>query len=288
MSIPFSTQYSTSVSAHASNTRPTRARTRFSLGISSRFRGISHTPMSSKFKAYFSPFLTLQEAEALDNGDSEHVACASEGDAEAENLVPVWRTLVLSFTALFETLLWSAAAAYTFIVAPDGAWAGPVRLSVLIACIALTWVYAAYRPVVRPQPTAPYDLFALYVVHLAVGILLLGGVVYSNISDTQRAPSRQGPILVGLVVNLVAILVLLGVVVNMPMGIPSDRVQASDVVRLSSFTSSFLISETFVRAPWSPLKTTPPFGTGYPSPGSTRSYERYAGSINAPQKSKID
>lgn len=196
--------------------------------------------MSSKFKAYFSPFLTLQEAEALDN--REHVACASEGDAEAENLVPVWRTLVLSFTALFETLLWSAAAAYTFIVAPDDAWAGPARLSVLIACIALTWVYAAYRPVVRPQPTAPYDLFALYVVHLALGILLLGGVVYSNISDTQRAPSRQGPILVGLVVNLVAILVLLGVVVNMPMGIPSDRVQASDVVRLSSFMSSFLIS----------------------------------------------
>ncbi|KAK0184808.1 hypothetical protein F5146DRAFT_1073739 [Armillaria mellea] len=68
----------------------------------------------------------------------------------------------------------------------------------------LTWLYTVVVPVARPSPTPPYDLFTLYVVHLFSGIMLL-----------------------------VIILVVLGVVVNMPLDLPSRRVDTKSILPVS-------------------------------------------------------
>lgn len=179
-------------------------------------------------RGQFTQYLTLHEAEALDLSgatllDEREVTT----QVEVENLVPLWRTIVLAFVALIESFFWLATAGYTFTVGTDSPWSG--ISSVLIA---LTWVYAACRPVAKPQPTPPYDLFVLYTIHLVMGIILVGGIVHSN--DVYGTPMPPTAVLVVLALNLVAILVVLGVVVNMPMGIRSNRVNKSDIVRYTT------------------------------------------------------
>ncbi|KAJ7468712.1 hypothetical protein FB451DRAFT_1560403 [Mycena latifolia] len=173
-------------------------------------------------KAPFTPYLTLHEAEAMDLQ-----ATSVEGARiEVPEVVSRWRSLVLAFAGLVQSLAWlaSAFAAALYFITENSVdtWVVGQRL-----LIALSWLYVTVRPIAAPPATAPYDLFLIYILHLAGGILLLGGHLFDY--AVGQAPLYETPILVALSVNLGIVLLLLGVTVQIPMNLPSSRAKKEDV-----------------------------------------------------------
>jgi hypothetical protein len=62
-----------------------------------------------------------------------------------------------------------------------------------------------------------------------MGIILLGGNIQAK--DVYDIPLPAPAVIIGQVFNLVAVLLLLGVVVSMPVGIPSNKVKKNEIVR---------------------------------------------------------
>ncbi|KAL4065666.1 hypothetical protein V8B97DRAFT_2010327 [Scleroderma yunnanense] len=167
---------------------------------------------SIPFKSPFPPFLTLREAEALDEDDVVAVDAAA----------PLWRTVVLAFVALTQALVWYAVGAYTLISREDDRW-----IAVCAVLMGASWLYGVCKPVFYPKPTAHLDLFTLYAVHLAFGVVLLGGALYDH--ELLHVPLPPRHLLAVLVVNLVSVLVELGVVCTMPFELPSNRIKKEDI-----------------------------------------------------------
>ncbi|KAG2344835.1 hypothetical protein BDR05DRAFT_1016249 [Suillus weaverae] len=173
-------------------------------------------PLTSAIELPLRSFLTLREAEALDSQEE------TTGDVVVDNAVPLWRTVLLSFVALVQALLWSAAGAYSIITAKAYIWMGTAQL-----LIAATWIYASCKPVFWPKPTVHFDLFALFVLHFVFGIILLGGTLYEHeVFGIPLPPQLQ---LLGLISNLIAILVVVTIVGNMPFELPSSRIKREDI-----------------------------------------------------------
>lgn len=166
----------------------------------------------------FKRFLTLHEAEALD--------AASDDSVDVEVAVtakpPLWRTLLLCAIALLESIAWLTLASYRLITTPFH------PSSLLPYVLALPWIYASFRPVLKPVSTPPYDLFALFLVHLVGSILMLGGALYTHyvLGGSLVAPI----VLAGLSINVGCVLMGLGVVVSIPIDVPSARVKVEDIV----------------------------------------------------------
>jgi hypothetical protein len=174
-------------------------------------------PLTNAIKSPFRCFLTLREAEALDSEEEK------SGDIVVENTVPLWRTILLSFLALIQALVWSAAGAYNIITNKPYMWTGIAQL-----LIAATWIYASCKPVFWPKPTIHFDLFTLFVLHFVFGIILLGGALYEyEVFGVPLPPQLQ---FLGLIFNLIAILVVMTVVGNMPFELPSNRIKKEDIV----------------------------------------------------------
>ena len=187
-------------------------------------------PWLEVIKSPFKTFVTLPEAEALDAR-----AAGVEKDAQLEELnssdnssvtVPLWRSLVLSWLGLVQTLVWLGVGSYTLVVAPSHRW-----VTLCLILIALSWLYATVRPIFHPMATPPMDLFSLYCIHLVAGTLLFGGIFYER--NVAGVPLPSPLAVAGLIFNLIAVLVLMAVVLRMPMGIPSHRVRKEDIVRMS-------------------------------------------------------
>ncbi|KAJ7123089.1 multidrug resistance-associated ABC transporter [Mycena epipterygia] len=154
--------------------------------------------------------------------EAEAVAPQSEGDIEVDaqidvpEVVPLWRSLVFTFAGLIQTLAWITSALFHFTTSHSA----PVQCIL----VALSWLYTAVRPVTVPFATAPYDLFAVYLLHTIGGILLFGGHIFEYVVGEVPLPST--PTLVGLGANLALVLVLLYITVQMPMNL---RVKNEDV-----------------------------------------------------------
>jgi hypothetical protein len=167
----------------------------------------------------FKPFLTLHEAEALDASTAENEV---EVEIDVVSKPLLWRTLLMSSISVVETLAWLTLGSYRFITNPFH------PSSLLPFILALTWIYVSVRPILRPSSTPPYDLFALFVIHLVMGVLMLGGVLYAHHVLAAPQPGRLS--MLGLVGNLVGVIVGLVVVINIPMAVPSSRVKKEDIV----------------------------------------------------------
>ncbi|KAI0357033.1 multidrug resistance-associated ABC transporter [Trametes cingulata] len=166
-------------------------------------------------KRPFTDFLPLPEAEALISGDEKI-------EEDEENVVPLWRTLVLSTVSLIESLLWVGVGCYGLIVNPDDTWSGIADF-----LVATTWLYAALRPIVRPTATVPYDLFVLFGLHLVSGIVTFIGHLYDRYVYDAPLPS---PFLMTVyIVNLAAVAGVFTVVMNMPLAIPSKYIKKEDI-----------------------------------------------------------
>jgi hypothetical protein len=179
------------------------------------------------------PFLTLQEAEALDAAaSSAPKAALGEGgqvepEAVAEQFEPglFWKPLMLSWIALVETLVWLGIASYAVILGQ--------RDPILVASpfvFALTWLFATVRPVVRPTPTPPYDLFTLYTIYITVELVSLVAFAYNKHAHDIPLPSVLT--LAAHILNLVALLITITITLSMPLAIPSNRVDKAEIVSL--------------------------------------------------------
>ncbi|EIW82703.1 multidrug resistance-associated ABC transporter [Coniophora puteana RWD-64-598 SS2] len=178
----------------------------------------------------FARFITLPEAEALAAGTSyapqaqADITSSDAAGATALSGVALWRTLVLSLLATLEALAWLAIEASILVIptSRDG-----VYTSVLIGLLASSWVYAAVVPAARPHATVHYDLFTLYLVHFACGVILLGGTIYEHKIRHVPLPLPYG--LAAMIANLLIVMALLVTVMTMPMGIPSAAVRPEDI-----------------------------------------------------------
>ena len=193
---------------------------------------------SDTLKDQFQPYLTLDEAEALeestapggtgDDDDDNDDHDDNDNDDDEGNVAttsaPLWRTLVFSSIALVETLVWIGIASFRFVDDLSHSW--DVFCPILISS---TWLYATARPVLNPTPTPLKDLFVLYLIHLAAAILLFGGMLFDH--NAAGLPLPGTFTIIALIANLAAIVVLLVVIINMPLAIPSKRVRVQDIVR---------------------------------------------------------
>lgn len=180
-----------------------------------------------------SRFLTLQEAEALQAPDPKDSRAFDESVGRITNAVlhsefngttSVWKNVAIAFIALIETLAWLGVGCFTLVAKPDHLWNA---LSSVI--ISGTWLYVTCRAIVKPSVTPLWDLFVLFIIQLAVGILRLGGTLWSK--DVRGAQISSSAI-TGLVFNLVAVICLLGFTASMPLAVPSDHVKASEIVSI--------------------------------------------------------
>ncbi|KAG7443764.1 multidrug resistance-associated ABC transporter [Guyanagaster necrorhizus] len=162
-------------------------------------------------------FLPLHEAEALDLDDK-----GPGGEIEVDYVVPLWRTVVFALLGLVEALSWLGDGSYRLAMNPQDPWSGIQPL-----LMALTWLYTVVVPVARPSPTPPFDLFTLYLVHFLSGIILLGGSLYET--SVYDLPLPPATLISAYSINLVIVLLVLGVVVSMPLDLPSRQVDKKSI-----------------------------------------------------------
>ncbi|KAL0058578.1 hypothetical protein AAF712_014741 [Marasmius tenuissimus] len=179
-------------------------------------------------KSPFRSYLTLHEAEALDTAPAAGDEVAEDENrprVEVEQVVSLWRTVVLVFVGLLEVMMWTITGSYKLVVDDSSTVWTSVR-PLLVACV---WIYAVMRPVIRPSVTAPLDLFVVYVLQLVSAVIQFGGALYGHAVLDMPAPSVTS--IVGNAFNLAAIVVVLAVVFSMPLALPSKRVDKSEIGR---------------------------------------------------------
>jgi hypothetical protein len=188
-------------------------------------------------------FLTLQEAEALDDAAiaGSKAAMGEEGgrgelEALAKQVEPghFWKSLLLSWFALIETLVWLAVTSFS-IIQDDRE---PIHVASSFV-FALTWLFATVRPVVRPKPTPPYDLFALYLIYTVIELVSLSAFAYNN--HVYGFPFPPPLTLAAHILNLCVLFVLVTIVLSMPLAIPSNRVEKANIVSLCDGSQSALM-----------------------------------------------
>ncbi|KAN0111601.1 hypothetical protein V8E52_008339 [Russula decolorans] len=181
-------------------------------------------------KEPFTPFLTLQEAEALDTAAIAESKAAlgeaglGEADAVAEHVESrhFWKSLFLSWFALIETLVWLGIASFTIIQ--------DERDLVYVASpfvLALTWLFATVRSIVRPKFTPPYDLLTLYLIYTVFELVSLGAFAYNHRAYGTPLPPLL--ILTAHILNLCVVFILVAIVLSMPLAIPSRQVEKAKI-----------------------------------------------------------
>jgi hypothetical protein len=99
--------------------------------------------------------------------------------------------------------------------------------AILPVVTAATRLYASLRPIIWSSQTVFYDLFALYLAHLVMGLTVLGGLFFDH--RVYQLPLPSQAVLVAHVVNLFVPVILLVTVLNMPFTVPSARINKDDV-----------------------------------------------------------
>ncbi|KAF7350973.1 hypothetical protein MSAN_01659500 [Mycena sanguinolenta] len=173
---------------------------------------------SDAAKKQFIQFMTLHEAEGLALADEKNVP---EVELTVQADRAPWRKFVFVVVGLLECLAWLADG--SFLVITGHSWWAAVQQFL----VGFTWLYTAARPVLRPTATPPYDMLALYMVHIGGGILQLGGYLFQH--NSSGAPLPDTWVLVGLSVNLAVLVGLVAVIMGMPLALPSHLVKKEDI-----------------------------------------------------------
>jgi hypothetical protein len=178
-------------------------------------------------KSPFLPFLSVSEAEAFLHAEGEVVAY------ETCRKPPFWKTLTLTFVGSLETTTWLAIGSYRLAESHEG---GTSELWAIWTpfVVATTWAYASIRPAARPKSTPSYDLFALYIVHFIAASTVISRIVYDK--STMNAPYPPPIVLGPACLNFLAPLLLILVVLTMPVGTPSQHVDATEIVSTLGYT----------------------------------------------------
>ncbi|KZP20509.1 hypothetical protein FIBSPDRAFT_1044782 [Athelia psychrophila] len=161
------------------------------------------------------PFLTLDEAEML---SSDVHALDRDGESAAIPTPALWRTIMLTSISLLEGAAWLGLGVYYRVLGD------PIEASsILPPLLGLSWIYAVLRSSLRPSVTVPYDLLILFVVHVVMGLWIIGALVYAQYVLDEALPgigwmTGVGACMAGVVVQLV-------IVINMPMAVPDSRIK---------------------------------------------------------------
>ncbi|KAI0696160.1 multidrug resistance-associated ABC transporter [Cytidiella melzeri] len=160
-------------------------------------------------------FLTLPEAEALLSPDQK-------AEVQRPQRTSLWPMVILSLTALLETLVWIVLGSYLAVVEAVDLWH-----SVLPFLIASSWLYASCRPILSPTATPPYDLLVLYTTRIIFDTLVFGGILYDK--HIYGIPLPTPLFMAALALNLTASVVSLVTMLSMPVAIPSACVDPADI-----------------------------------------------------------
>ncbi|KAJ7222262.1 hypothetical protein GGX14DRAFT_694507 [Mycena pura] len=168
----------------------------------------------------FAQYLSLHDAEGLVLADENRVREA-ETELQVDDRVPLWRTVVFVFVGLLECLAWLVGGSFLLITGHA------LSEAIQRFLVAFTWFYTAARPIFRPTATPPFDLFSLYLLHIAGGVVQLGGYIFQH--NVSGVPLPGTLVLVGLSVNLAALVGLVTVVLGMPLALPSHLVKVEEI-----------------------------------------------------------
>ncbi|KAG6830407.1 hypothetical protein H0H92_000903 [Tricholoma furcatifolium] len=191
---------------------------------------------------FLRPYLTLDEATAFlsssPSDSSQEPLGASEATGKPAPSSPGpgprhWHSIFFMTIGLISTLAHSASLFHAHhalrIRSPTPS---DSESSIIISgAFALSWLYTLLRPLTRPTRThtVPYDLFAVYLT-LFVGtvVQIIGGVLYNH-KDGSYYGIQWAPGPVTQIGNLLTTATALGVVLGMPMALPSDDVRREDI-----------------------------------------------------------
>ena len=190
---------------------------------------IPHTldTLCSPFKNY----LTLQGAEALD-GDVDKISSQDDMGDSVEK-VPLSRTVVFVFVGIIQFISWISHGSYRLYNDSRDIFGG-----LLPFLVAIVWLYTIIRPISHPITTSPFDLFSIYLVLFCVGSLRIGGILFDH--NVSGLPWPSTITLVALSANLLALLVLLILVLNTPLALPSNRINKKDIVSYGLHSNWYL------------------------------------------------
>ncbi|KAH6873975.1 multidrug resistance-associated ABC transporter [Coprinopsis sp. MPI-PUGE-AT-0042] len=159
-------------------------------------------------KEPFKPFISVEEAEAIDADENGPTTTHSTPQA-------VWRTLVFATLGLLQTLVWLALGAYNLYLGES-----PFNAGLFSLLIAATWAYTVIRTVLHRGPAPPYDVLIAYVAILCGAILKVGGELWQEQHDWSRLGWASAWS------NLVVVLVTLSVLLSMPLNHLSETAKA--------------------------------------------------------------
>ncbi|KAJ7047868.1 hypothetical protein C8F04DRAFT_1060324 [Mycena alexandri] len=171
-------------------------------------------------KSPFTRYLSVHEAEGLMLADAQNVPEAAAA-LEVDNTIPLWRTVLFVFIGLLQCLAWLAGGSFSLITGHPP-WEAIQRF-----LVALPWLYTAVRPISRPTATPPYDMFAIYLALIGGGVLQLGGYLFQH--TAWGAPLPGTLVILGLSLNLAALVGLVTVIMGMPLALPSHLVNKADI-----------------------------------------------------------
>ncbi|KAJ7179617.1 hypothetical protein C8R46DRAFT_1074274 [Mycena filopes] len=171
-------------------------------------------------KRPFTRYLTLHDAEGLTLADEQDIPEA-QATLEVDNTIPLWRTVVFTFTGASICLVYLAGCSFLLITGH------PLWEAIQLFLVAVPWLYTAIRPILRPTATPPYDMFAIYLVLIGGGVLQLGGYLFQH--TAWGAPLPGTLVLVGLSLNLAALVGLVTVIMGMPLALPSHLVKKAEI-----------------------------------------------------------
>ncbi|KAJ7062906.1 hypothetical protein C8F01DRAFT_986153 [Mycena amicta] len=166
-------------------------------------------PVPAAVKAPFTKFLTLHEAEELQQ----------EIDVQPTSL---WRARVFAFVGVLQCLAFAGLAFTSFVHKSSDSWT-----LIQLGLVAGSWLYTVVRSIASPSQIAPYDLFVLYTLQTTGAGLVLGGYLFENALADVPLPSKHA--LLGLGVYMAVSTAMLYLVVEMPMDVPSTRVNKEDI-----------------------------------------------------------
>lgn len=172
----------------------------------------------ARIRAPFLPSLTVSEAEELERQFAlEDSSETPRFEHPATNAVaPQWRTALFTVLIFIELAAWLVLGVVHVVHATRHASAGDF-LQWIPLLISITWAYAFVRLLHRPPVTPPYDIFVLFILHLAGSVLTLGGQLYSSRTLGSPLPSRR--VIAAESVHLGILVILLTLIVSLPLNV---------------------------------------------------------------------
>jgi len=178
---------------------------------------LRHTKLFKAISNVLTDFLSLEEAVAIEN------------NLQLTELVlppvPLWRTLSLAIPALLETIAWLALSSYRLVVFDFNKSHATYELWAPFL-VAISWFYASLKPVMRPSPTPPYDLFVLYLVHAFTALLSVGSALYRQYIYGEIVSNAY---VLATTIHFIILGGLLAIVFSMPLGVPTARVDKEEI-----------------------------------------------------------